>query len=173
MASPGRSVRWALRNLTVQGFSLTPVGARRLSVALRFSTGVYLPTLIAALAPRSAVIGLALASVCAVGAFAPFHPFDLVWDYGVRHPLRVPAPAPNPPRRRRAWKVTTILLLAVAALLAVGATAVGVTLGVVQVLGFAAATSFNLCIPSELVARREGRSRRAASLGHAIDKPTT
>jgi hypothetical protein len=116
---------------------------------------------------------LVLAGLSAVGGFAPWHPFDLAWDYGVRHLMRTPALPPNPRRRRRAWRVATIVLLAVAGLLAAGATTAGLVLGIVQVVGFATATSFNLCIPSELVAWRERRGGQRSGAGARLEKTTT
>jgi hypothetical protein len=156
----GRRVRWVARNLAVQGFALSLSDARRLGVALRFSPGVSLTVLILGLALRSVPLVLALASLSAVGGLGARHPLDRVWDYAITGALRAPGLPPNPPRRRRAWRIAGVWLLMVGALLAAGATIVAVALGVIQVVAFATATSFNLCIPSELQAHRERRQRR-------------
>ena len=55
-----------------------------------------------------------------VAGFTPRHPFDLLWNYGVRHVVGGPALPPNPTRRRHAFKIGTVWLLAVGGLLSPG-----------------------------------------------------
>jgi hypothetical protein len=164
MARRARSVGFSSRNLAIQGFQLSLGDARRLGAALRLATGACLATPIAALALRSVWLLVVLAGVSAVGGVASRHPFDLVWEHGIRHLLLAPALPPNPPRRRRAWRIAAVVLASDALLMAVGATAAAISLGALQLLGLATATGFNLCIPSELTAWRERRRRRDLTL---------
>src|SRR5436190_1360817 len=152
---------WMRGNLTTQGYCLSDDERRRLSLALRFSTGTCLLLVITALALESPAMIFALSGVGLVAGFARRHPFDLVWNYGVRH-LTVGGPAlpPNPPRRRHAFKVATAWLLAVGLLLAAGATSVALVLGGLLVAACATVTATNFCIPSELFAWWERRLAR-------------
>jgi hypothetical protein len=111
-------------------------------VALRFATRACLVKLIAALAVRSVWLLVVLACVCAAGGVASLHPFDLVWEHGIRHLLRAPALPPNPPRGRRPWRIAAVVLAADALLMAVGATPDAIALGVLRLLGLLTATSF-------------------------------
>ena len=86
--------------------------------------------------------------------------FDYVWNRGVRHLVGGPALPPNPPRRRDAFKVATVWLAVVGALLTAGATTVALVLGGLLVAACATVTATNLCLPSETFAWLE--RRRAA-----------
>jgi hypothetical protein len=83
----------------------------------------------------------AFAGIGVVAGFAARHPFDYVWNHGVRRVLGAPALPPNPPRRRLAFKIATAWLLVVGTLFTVGA-----------------ATAANLCLPSEALAWWERRA---------------
>src|SRR5207302_4188589 len=76
---------WMRGNLTTQGYCLSDDERRRLSLGLRFSTGTCLLLVIAALALESPAMIFALSGVGLIAGFARRHPFDLVWNYGVRH----------------------------------------------------------------------------------------
>src|SRR5512144_1260269 len=94
-------------------------------------------------------------ALCAIGAIAGFssrHPFDHVWNRGVRHLAGGPALPPNPPRRRDAFKVATVWLAVVGALLTAGATTVALVLGGMLVAACATVTATHLCLPSETFA---------------------
>jgi len=148
-------------NLTTQGYCLSDEERRRLAVGLRFSTGTCLLLVIGALALESAAMVLALSGIGLVAALTPRHPFDLVWNHGVRHFTGQPSLPPNPARRRHAFKIATVWTLAVGILLAAGASVVALVLGGLLVAACATVTTTNLCIPSELLALRERRKARA------------
>jgi hypothetical protein len=156
-------------NLTTQGYCLSDDERRRLSLGLRFSTGTCLLLVITALALESSAVMFALSGVGLVAGLASRHPFDLVWNYGVRHVAGGPALPPNPTPRRHAFKVATVWLLGVAALLAAGLTAIALVLGGLLVAACATVTALNFCIPSELLALWERRMARTEA--DATDEP--
>jgi hypothetical protein len=147
-------------NLTTQGYCLSDDDRRRLSLGLRFSTAICLLLVITALALESSAMIFALSGVGLLAGLTSRHPFDLVWNYGVRHVAGGPALPPNPTRRRHAFKIATVWLLGVGALLAVGLTTIALVLGGLLVAACATVTALNFCIPSELLALWERRIRR-------------
>jgi arsenite methyltransferase len=76
---------WIRENLSTQGYCLTDAERRELAVGLRFSTGLCLSLVVVALALQSATLLFALTGIGAVASFAARHPFDHVWNHGVRH----------------------------------------------------------------------------------------
>ncbi len=150
---------WMDGNLETQGFCLRAGERRELRVGVRFSTGLCLALVITALALQSALAVGALALIGVVAGFSPRHPFDLLWNHGVRHAFAAPALPPNPARRRHAFKLATVWLVAVAALFVVGQAAAGIALGGVLVAVCGLVTATNFCVPSTMLAWWEGRSR--------------
>lgn len=102
-----------------------------------------------------------LCGIGLVARFSPRHPFDHLWNLGVRRLVGGPALPPNPPRRRDAFKVATAWLAVVAMLLVVRATSAALALGGLLVAACATVTATNLRLPSEFFAWLE--RRRAAS----------
>jgi hypothetical protein len=151
---------WMRANLTTQGYCLTDDERRRLGVGLRFSTGTCLLLIITALALESPAMIFALSGVGLVAGMSSRHPFDLVWNHGVRHLTGGPALPPNPKRRRHSFKIATVWLLAVGTLFAAGANTVALIVGFLLVAACATVTATNFCIPSELLALRERRRAR-------------
>lgn len=148
---------WMRGNLTTQGYCLSDAERRELAFGLRFSTGACLTLVVAALVLASPVMLFALSGIGLVAGFGARHPFDHVWNHGVRHLLGRPALPPTPPRRRDAFKVGTAWLVIVAVLLATGATTVALMLGGTLVAACATVTATNLCLPSETFAWLERR----------------
>jgi hypothetical protein len=148
------------RNLTTQGYCLTDTERRELAVGLRFSTGLCLSLVVVALVLQSAVMAFALTGVGLVASFASRHPFDHVWDHAVRRLVGGPRLPESPRQRRDAFKVATMWLLAVAVLLATGATAVALVLGGLLLAACMVVTTTNLCLPSETFAWWERRRER-------------
>ena len=155
---------WMRSNLTTQGYCLSDAQRRKLAVALRFSTGLCLSLVIAALALQSAAMIFVLCGIGAVASFAARHPFDHLWNHGVRHLIGGAVLPPNPPRRRDAFKVATAWLAIVAALFAAGAASAALALGGLLVAACATVTATNLCLPSEAFAWLERRSIRKQAI---------
>jgi hypothetical protein len=147
-------------SLTIQGYRLSDDERRRLALGLRFSTATCLLLVITALALQSPAMIFALTAVGLVAGLTPRHPFDLVWNHGVRHVAGEPALPPNPSRRRHAFKIATVWLLGVGTLLGAGAVTVALVLGGLLAAACAVVTATNFCIPSELLALWERRTAR-------------
>ena len=146
------SSAWMGANLSTQGYRLSGDERRRLRVGLRFPTALCLGLVIPALALESAPMLVILSGIGFVAGFTARHPFDLLWNHGLRHLGGAPALPPNPPRRRHAFKLATLWLLAVAGLFAAGADTAALSLGLVLVGVCGLVTVTNFCIPSTLLA---------------------
>ena len=157
--APGR---WTGENLSTQGYRLFDAERRQLWLGLRFPTGLCLALVVTALALESVVMLVALSGIGLVAGFARRHPFDHVWNHGLRHALNAPPLPPNPRRRRHAFKLATVWLLAVALLFGAGQDTAALVLGgvLLAVCGLVTVTSF--CIPSTLLAWWERRKPRKA-----------
>jgi uncharacterized protein DUF4395 len=149
MARPGA---WMRGNLTTQGYCLTDTERRELAIGLRFSTGLCLAFVVVALVLGSAAMVFALSAIGVVAGFSARHPFDHLWNHGVRRVVGGPALPRSPARRRDAFKVATAWLLVVGTLLAAGAATAGLILGGLLVAACATVTATNLCLPSETFA---------------------
>jgi hypothetical protein len=124
---------WTNANLAVQGYCLTEEESRALRWGLRFPTALCLAIVVAGLALRSAPLILALVPIGAVAGWTGRHPFDLIWNHGLRHLSGAPELPPNPRPRRHAFKLATVWLLAVGLLFAFDQTTAGLVLGAVLV----------------------------------------
>jgi hypothetical protein len=153
---------WMGGNLAVQGYCLSPQESRTLRWGLRFPTALCLSLVITGLALQSAVVILALVPVGAVAGWTHRHPFDLIWNHGLRHLTGAPELPPNPTPRRHAFKLATVWLLAVGSLIALGQPIAGLILGAVLVAVCGLVTTTNFCVPSTLLGIW-GRRRDAAT----------
>ena len=142
---------WTERNLAVQRYCLTGEEAHRLRWALRLPTGLCLMLVSLGLALQSAVLLLALVPVGAVAGWTRRHPFDLIWNYGLRHLSGGPDLPPNPTPRRHAFKLGTIWLLAIGLLFALGQPTAALILGAILLPVCGLVTLTNFCIPSTLL----------------------
>lgn len=138
-------------NLAVQGYCLSPQESRALRFGLRFPTALCLALVVAGLALQSAVMILALVPIGSVAGWTERHPFDLLWNHGLRRLFHAPPLPPNPTPRRHAFKLATLWLLAVGVLLAVGQATAALVLGgiLAAVCGLVTVTHF--CVPSTLL----------------------
>jgi hypothetical protein len=150
MNLPRRS-GWMDGNLDVQGYCLMPEESRALRWGLPFPTALCLALVVIGLALQSAVLILALVPVGVVAGWSRRHPFDLVWNRGVRHLSGAPELPPNPRPRRHAFKLGAAWLLAVGVLFAVGQPTAALVLGGVLVAVCGLVTVTNFCIPSTLL----------------------
>jgi hypothetical protein len=152
---------WMRENLTTQGYRLGDSDRRALWLGVRFSTGLCLALVTTALVLESPIMLVVLSGIGAVAGFTARHPFDLIWNHGLRHLLGAPALPPNPPRRRHTFKLATIWILAIAGLFATGATTAALILGGVLIAVCGTVTLTNLCIPSLMLSWLERvRARR-------------
>ncbi len=138
-------------NLAVQGYCLSPGESRVLRLGLRFPTSLCLALVVTGLALESSVVILALVPVGAVAGWTARHPFDLLWNHGLRRLFEAPPLPPNPTPRRHAFKLATLWLLAVGVLLAVGQATVALVLGGVLVAVCGLVTVTHFCVPSTLL----------------------
>jgi hypothetical protein len=151
---------WMGENLATQGYRLTEGDRRGLRVGLRFTTGACLGLVVTGLALESPAMLAVLAGIALVGGFASRHPLDVVWNRAARHVVGgLPLP-PNPPRRRHAFKLAGVWLLAVAGLFAVGLSTPALVLGGLLVAACTTVTVTNLCLPSVALAWWERRHAR-------------
>jgi hypothetical protein len=153
---------WTHENLGTQGYRLSAVEAKRLRTGLRFPTALCLGLVVTGLALESAVLIAVLVPIGAVAGWSSRHPFDHLWNHGVRHLAGGPELPRNPTRRRHAFKLATVWLAAVAALFAVGASTAALVLGGVLVAVCSLVTVTNFCIPSTVLAWLERRRRTEA-----------
>jgi Domain of unknown function (DUF4395) len=142
---------WIDANLDVQGYCLTAEESHALRWGLRFPTALCLVLVVLGLALQSAVLILALVPIGVVAGWTKRHPFDLIWNAGVRHLSGAPALPPNPKPRRHAFKLGAVWLLAVGVLFAVGQPTVALILGGVLLAVCGLVTVTNFCIPSTLL----------------------
>jgi Domain of unknown function (DUF4395) len=143
--------RWMARNLVTQGYCLTDRERRQLNFGLRFATGLCLPIVALSLLLHSPVLLATLAAIAAVAGLTPRHPFDLLWNYGLRHRIGAPPLPPTPIRRRHAFKFGAVCLLIVAGLFAAGRTTDALALGGALLAACGLVTVTNFCVPSFLL----------------------
>lgn len=150
---------WSERNLAAQGYCLSSAESRALRWGLRLPTGLCLVLVALGLALQSAVLILALVAVGALAGWTRRHPFDLIWNQGLRHLSAAPQLPPNPTPRRHAFKLGTFWLLAIGLLFAFGQPTAALILGAILLPVCALVTATNFCIPSTLLGiwrRRRG-----------------
>lgn len=149
-------------NLAVQGYCLSAEQGRALRFGLRLPTGLCLAIVAAGLVLHSAALILAMVPVGAIAGWTRRHPFDLVWNHGLRHLGGAPELPPNPAPRRHAFKLATFWLAGVGGLLAANITTAALVAGwmLIGVCGLVTVT--NYCIPSTLLAL--WRRRRAEAI---------
>jgi hypothetical protein len=154
--------RWTDRNLATQGYCLPTAEAKQLRVGLRFPTALCLALVVTGLVLESALMIGLLVPIGAVAGWTARHPFDHLWNQGLRHIARAPELPPNPTRRRHAFKLATVWLAAVAVLFAAGMSTAALVLGGVLVAVCSLVTATNFCVPSTMLAWLESRRRREA-----------
>jgi hypothetical protein len=122
-------------------------------VGLRFPTALCLALVIVGVVLQSAVLILALVPIGVVAGWTQRHPFDQLWNLGLRHVAGAGAPPlpPNPTPRRHAFKLAAVWLLAVGVLFAVGLPTVATALGIVLAGVCGLVTATNFCVPSTLL----------------------
>jgi hypothetical protein len=112
---------------------------------------------------ESPAVLLAMAATAFLGGFVTAkHPFDAIWDHGLRRLVDRPPLPPTPPPRRFACQLATVWLVAVAATFLAGADTLGLILGVPLLVVAAVVTTVNWCLPS-LIYGLIGRGLRGST----------
>ena len=142
---------WIPPNLAVQGYCLSAEESHRLRWGLRFPTALCLGLVVIGLTLQSAVLILALVPVGAVAGWTSRHPFDLIWDRGLRHRSGAPELPPNPTPRCHVFKLATSWLLAIGLLFAFGQPTAALILGGILVSVCGVLTVTNFCLPSTML----------------------
>ncbi len=137
------------RRLETQGFcNLDDATLRELGPWLRWSPAICTVVMATGVAFASSAVLWTLAAIAFLGALLPFHPFDLLYNYGARH-LTGTRPLPHQgPQRRFACGIATAWLLATGWAFYVSAPLVGYLLGIALVLVAALVSVTHICIPS-------------------------
>jgi hypothetical protein len=137
------------RRLEMQGFICSHDGDfARVAPWLRWSPALCMIVAAIGTALASPPILLALAATAALGAILPFHPFDLIYNYGIRYATGTrPLPGNGAPRRF-ACAVGAVWLIATAWAFSAGAMAAGYVLGGLFVLVAGIVSTADFCIPS-------------------------
>ena len=135
--------------LEAQGFcGLDDAALRELAPWLRWSPAICTLVMAVGIATKSPTVLWALAGIAFLGALLPFHPFDLLYNYGVRY-LTGTRPLPHQgPQRRFACGVATIWLVATGWAFHVGSVMLGFILGIPLLLVAALVSITHFCIPS-------------------------
>ena len=137
------------RRLDIQGFDnvsdaeLAPV-ARWLRLA--FALCATLAAVATVLASPAILIGLAV--IAAIAAASPVHPFDLIYNYGVRH---VTGTGPLPRRglpSRFGCGMGAVMLMMTAWAFSTGHPVLGYTLGGAATFAATLVSTTDICIPS-------------------------
>lgn len=135
--------------LETQGFlGLDDATLDELAPWLRWSPVFCTFFMILGVAMRSPAVLWGLAGVAFVGALLPFHPFDLLYNYGARH-LTGTRPLPHHgPQRRFACGLAAAWLVATGWAFYTGADTLGYVLGVSLSVVAGLVSITHICIPS-------------------------
>lgn len=151
------------QRLEAQGFcNLDDDAFTELAPWLRWSPVLCTTFMVLGVVLHSPVILWALASMALLGALLPFHPFDLLYNHGMRF-LTHTRPFPHHgPQRRFACGIATVWLLGTGWAFYIGANVAGYALGIPLILVAALVSTTNFCIPSfiynHLFARKPGNT---------------
>jgi hypothetical protein len=136
-----------VRRLRVQGFDDDALLAE-VSPWLRLSPA--LCAILAGLGTASAspTILFVLAGTALLGATLPFHPFDLIYNYGIRFLVGKRALPSNGAPRRFACGIAAVWLVATALFFVGGQAIAGYALGALFVVVAGLVSTTDICIPS-------------------------
>ncbi|OGT56125.1 MAG: hypothetical protein A3E01_17835 [Gammaproteobacteria bacterium RIFCSPHIGHO2_12_FULL_63_22] len=137
------------RRLEAQGFcDLDEATLDEVGPWLRWSPAFCTLFMVVGVALNSSAVLWALAVTALLGALLPFHPFDLLYNYGARY-LTGTRPLPHQgPQRRFACGIATVWLLVTGWAFYAGAPLVGYLLGAPLILVAALVSITHYCIPS-------------------------
>jgi Domain of unknown function (DUF4395) len=139
-------------NIQAQGFcGLDEQTCAQINYPLRISPAICMIWAAVGTALASPAILWALVPFAALGAILPGHPFDVVYNHGLRHLLGTPALPRYGVRRRFACALAAIMLVAAAWGFQAGMPTVGYVVGWFLVAAAFVNVSTGFCIPSFMV----------------------
>ena len=135
--------------LEAQGYcNLDDATLAELGPWLRWSPAFCTVFMIIGTLMESPLVLWAISVTAFLGALMPFHPFDLLYNYGMRY-LSGTRPLPHHgPQRRFACGIAFVWLIATGWAFHIGATTAGYALGVPLILVAGLVSVTNFCIPS-------------------------
>lgn len=153
-------------NIRAQGFcGLTDETYAQLNYPLRIAPAICMVWAAVGTALESPAILWTLAPFAALGALFPSHPFDVLYNHGLRHLLGTPALPRYGFRRRFACALATAMLVAAAWGFQAGMPTIGAVLGWSLVAAAFVNVSTGFCIPSFIVRLFAGKVRCAKLVG--------
>lgn len=139
-------------NILAQGFcGLDERTYAQINYPLRMSPAICMLWTAVGTALASPLVLWALVPFAALGAMFRGHPFDVLYNHGLRHLLGSPALPPYGPRRRFACALATIMLVAAAWSFQAGMPTLGYIVGWSLVAAAFVNVSTGFCIPSFMV----------------------
>lgn len=135
--------------LEAQGFlGLDDASLSEVAAWLRWSPALCTLTMIAGVALQSPLLLWMLAATALLGTLLPFHPFDLLYNHGVRY-FTGTGPLPHQgPQRRFACGLATVWLVVTGWAFHANEPAIGSALGIPLILVAALVSITHICIPS-------------------------
>ena len=140
------------QRIEAQGFcDLNDEAYAEINYPLRLSPAICMAWAALGTALGSAAILWALAPFAALGAILTKHPFDVLYDYGLRHLFALPALPRYGFRRHLACAVATIMISVAAYSFQAGMTTVGYAVGWLLVATAFVNVSTGFCVPSFVI----------------------
>ena len=135
--------------LEAQGFcGLDDATLQEVGPWLRWSPVLCTLVMVIGVAFKSPLVLWALATAAFFGTLLPFHPFDVLYNYGVRHLTGTRAFPHHGPQRRFACGIATVWLIGTGWAFHAGATTLAYALGVPLILVAGLVSVTHICIPS-------------------------
>ena len=139
------------RRLHVQGYDkFSDSELNEFKYGIRFAYALCITSVALGLILNSIPILLFTTLIAFAGAFPPYHPFDYLYNYGVRHTLGKPKIPPRTRQGRFACGIASVWLAATIYLLYIGYTLTANLLGVALFAVGALVASTDICIPSKI-----------------------
>ncbi len=135
--------------LEAQGFlGLDDPTLKELAPWLRWSPALCTTVMIIGVLFRSPTVLWTLAGIAFLGALLPFHPFDLIYNYGVRHLTGTRKFPHHGPQRRFACGIAAAWLIPTGWAFYQGADTLGYLLSATLIAVAALVSLTHFCIPS-------------------------
>jgi len=137
-----------MRRLHLQGFAVDDAWLAEVSPWLRLSPALCGTFAALGTATASPTILFALAGIALLGAVMPFHPFDFIYNYGIRFLVGKRPLPPNGAPRRFSCGIAAVWLVATALCFLSGQATAGYTLGALFIVVAGLMSTTDICIPS-------------------------